>query len=145
MFAEDSVGVVTMNMIEARLAQFQPQILSIFRIVVGFLFLQHGLQKWFGFPAPNPNFANIQLVSMIGVAGSIEIVCGAFVAVGLFTRYAALLASGEMAVARRSSMAETWKFFTASRSSSSPSQAPARGASTRCCTGRPRNHSNKSP
>jgi putative oxidoreductase len=88
-----------MTAVESRLAQFQPQILSIFRIVVGLLFMQHGLQKWFGFPVPNPSFANIQLVSMIGVAGIIEITCGALVAVGLFTRYAALLASGEMAVA----------------------------------------------
>ena len=88
-----------MTAVESRLAQFQPQILSIFRIVVGLLFMQHGLQKWFGFPVPNPSFANIQLVSMIGVAGIIEITCGALVAVGLFNRYAALLASGEMAVA----------------------------------------------
>ena len=84
---------------EARLNQFQPQMLSIFRIMVGLLFLQHGFQKWFGIPVPNPNFANIQLISMVGVAGIIEIACGALVAVGLFTRYAALLASGEMAVA----------------------------------------------
>lgn len=88
-----------MDTLEARLNQFQPQMLSIFRIIVGLLFLQHGLQKWFGFPAPNPNFASIHLASMIGLAGIIEIVCGALVAVGLFTRYAALLASGEMAVA----------------------------------------------
>jgi putative oxidoreductase len=88
-----------MNTLEVRLNQFQPQMLSIFRIMVGLLFLQHGLQKWFGVPAPNPNFANIQLVSMVGVAGIIEMVCGTLVAVGLFTRYAALLASGEMAVA----------------------------------------------
>jgi putative oxidoreductase len=88
-----------MEMLEARLNQFRPQMLSILRIVMGLLFLQHGLQKWFGFPAPNPSFANIQLMSMVGVAGIIEITCGALVAVGLFTRYAALLASGEMAVA----------------------------------------------
>ena len=88
-----------MDTLDARLRQFQPQMLSIFRIMVGLLFLQHGLQKWFGIPVANPNFANIQLVSMIGVAGIVEIVCGALVAVGLFTRYAALLASGEMAVA----------------------------------------------
>lgn len=88
-----------MDTLEARLNQYQPQMLSIFRIVVGLLFLQHGLQKWFGIPVPNPNFANIQLISMVGVAGIIETACGALVAVGLFTRYAALLASGEMAVA----------------------------------------------
>lgn len=88
-----------MDRIAIKLDQYQPQALSILRIVVGLLFLQHGLQKWFGIPAPNPNFANIQLLSMVGVAGVIESTCGFLVTVGLFTRYAALIASGEMAVA----------------------------------------------
>ena len=88
-----------MDDIWAKVNRYHPQMLSILRIVVGLLFLQHGLQKWFGIPAANPNFANIQLFSMLGVAGLIEIVCGSLVAVGLFTRYAALIASGEMAVA----------------------------------------------
>jgi putative oxidoreductase len=88
-----------MDNIEAKLKRYQPQMLSILRIMFGLLFLQHGLVKWFGFPAANPNFANIQLFSMYGVAGVIEIVGGALIAVGLFTRYAAFIASGEMAVA----------------------------------------------
>jgi len=83
----------------AKLEQYRPQMLSIFRIVVGLLFLQHGLQKWFGIPAPNPSFANIQLFSMVGIAGVIEMTCGFLVTIGFFTRYAALLASGELAVA----------------------------------------------
>ena len=87
-----------MNTIEDRLTQYQPYVLSIFRIVMGLLFLQHGLQKWFGIPAVNPAYANIQLLSMVGMAGVIEIVCGSLIAVGLFTRYAAFIASGEMAV-----------------------------------------------
>ena len=86
-----------MNTIEARLDRYQPYMLSIFRIMVGLLFLQHGLQKWFGIPAVNPVYANIQLFTMVGMAGLIEIVCGSLVAVGLFTRYAAFIASGEMA------------------------------------------------
>lgn len=85
--------------IRATLNAWQPQMISIFRIVVGLLFLQHGLQKHFGFPVPMANNAAVQIVSMIGVAGIIEIVCGSLVTVGLFTRYAALIASGEMAYA----------------------------------------------
>ena len=88
-----------MDQIRAKLVQYQPQMLSVLRIVMGLLYLCHGLQKWFAFPAANPAFANIRLFTMVGVAGVIEIVCGALVAVGLFTRAAALLISGEMAVA----------------------------------------------
>jgi putative oxidoreductase len=88
-----------MDNIEAKLSRYQPQMLSILRIMFGLLYLQHGLVKWFGFPAPNPNFANIHLFTMIGIAGVIEIVGGALVTVGLFTRYAAFIISGEMAVA----------------------------------------------
>ena len=83
---------------EAKLDRHQPRMLSILRIMFGLLFLQHGLVKWFGFPAANPNFANIQLLSLIGIAGVIEIVGGALVTAGLFTRYAAFIMSGEMAV-----------------------------------------------
>jgi putative oxidoreductase len=83
---------------EAKLNRHQPRMLSILRIMFGLLFLQHGLVKWFGFPAANPNFANIQLLSLIGIAGVIEIVGGALVTAGLFTRYAAFIMSGEMAV-----------------------------------------------
>ncbi len=61
--------------------------------------MQHGLQKWFGIPVPSPAFANIQLLSLIGIAGCIEIIGGVLVTVGLFTRYAAFIMSGEMAVA----------------------------------------------
>jgi putative oxidoreductase len=83
---------------EAKLNRYQPRMLSILRIMFGLLFLQHGLVKWFGFPAANPNFANIQLLSLIGIAGVIEIVGGVLVTAGLFTRYAAFIMSGEMAV-----------------------------------------------
>jgi putative oxidoreductase len=84
--------------LSANLNRYQPQMLSILRIVVGLMFLQHGMQKWFGIPAVNPAYANIQLISMVGIAGVLEIVCGSLVAIGLFTRYAAFIASGEMAV-----------------------------------------------
>jgi len=86
-----------MDNIEAKLNQYQPQMLSIFRIMFGLLILQHGCQKWFGFPVPGP--ANISLMTMVGWAGVIELIAGGLVTVGLFTRYAAFIISGQMAVA----------------------------------------------
>ena len=88
-----------MPVLETRLEEWRPQVLSIMRIVAGLMIMQHGLEKWFGIPAPNPMFANIQLLSLIGIAGVIEITAGALVTIGLFTRYAAFILSGEMAVA----------------------------------------------
>jgi putative oxidoreductase len=84
---------------EDRLRAYQPQALSVLRIMTGLLFLSHGLQKWFAFPVANPLYANITLISWAGFAGLIEIVGGGLVAVGLYTRYAAFIMSGEMAVA----------------------------------------------
>ena len=84
-----------MNNIEARLNAYQPQILSIYRIMFGLLYLQHGLSKWFGFPTARP----ATMTAMLMIAGVIELVGGMLVTVGLFTRYAALIISGEMAVA----------------------------------------------
>jgi putative oxidoreductase len=68
---------------------------AIFRIVVGFLFLFHGLQKLFGAFGGEP----VELVSLMGLAGTIELTCGLLVMHGLFARWAAFLASGMMAVA----------------------------------------------
>ena len=84
---------------ESTLSKYQPQMLSILRIMVGLLFLSHGLQKLFGFPVPMQQNANFAMMSMIGIAGLIELIGGALVTVGLFTRIAALFTSGEMAVA----------------------------------------------
>jgi putative oxidoreductase len=84
---------------EATLDKYRPQMLSILRIVLGLMFLSHGIQKWFAFPTPMPAAANITLFSMIGIAGCIEMIGGALCTVGLFTRIAAFFMSGEMAVA----------------------------------------------
>ncbi len=81
------------------LSRYQSQALSILRIMAGLLFLSAGLQKWFGFPNVNPSFAKITLLSMAGIGGVIETVGGALVTVGLYTRAAAFIMSGEMAVA----------------------------------------------
>ena len=84
-------------MIGMKLAGWKPYILSLLRIVVGLLFLQHGLSKMFGFPGPVP--ANFNWLTMYGLAALIETVGGVLVTVGLFTRVAAFIMSGEMAFA----------------------------------------------
>jgi putative oxidoreductase len=75
-------------------ATWSPRVLSIVRIVVGLLFMEHGLSKYFGFPVTPP----FQVAGILWAAGAIEIVAGALVAIGLFTRPAAFIASGEMAI-----------------------------------------------
>ncbi len=65
------------------------------RIVAGYGFLLHGLQKIFGVLGGQQQ----ELLSLLGVAGLVELVGGALIAVGLFTRPTAFLASGQMAVA----------------------------------------------
>ncbi|MGH7554929.1 MAG: DoxX family protein, partial [Longimicrobiales bacterium] len=73
--------------------RFAPITYALFRIVFGFLFLCYGLQKMFGlFGGQVPPLASMQ-----GAAGVIETVCGLLIMLGLFTRLAAFLASGEMA------------------------------------------------
>ena len=77
--------------------RYAPHALGVLRIVAGLLFLAHGLVKLLGFPpgaAPGPQ----EPLSLMGVAAAIEIVTGALMVLGLFTRAAAFLASGEMAV-----------------------------------------------
>jgi putative oxidoreductase len=66
------------------------------RIFFGLLFMSHGLQKVFGLFGGAPAGAPPVVVY---VAGGIELVAGALIAIGLFTRWAAFIASGEMAVA----------------------------------------------
>jgi len=77
------------------LDRWAPHVLSILRIVVALLFLQHGLSKLFGFPQP---MAPPPMFTMIWFAGAIELVGGALLTLGLFTRVAAFIMSGEMAI-----------------------------------------------
>ena len=76
-----------------------PAMLSVLRIVAGLLFLAHGTQKFLSFPSGRADGIGLQLNSMPAFAGIIELVCGLLIAIGLFTRPAAFLASGTMAVA----------------------------------------------
>jgi putative oxidoreductase len=74
-----------------------PRLLSVLRIVAALIFMEHGTQKLLGFPAsenPGP-----PLFSLGGIAGILELVGGALLALGLFTRPVAFVLSGEMAVA----------------------------------------------
>jgi putative oxidoreductase len=79
------------------LSRWQPQILALLRIVTGLLFLEHATQKFFAFPAPFPMPG--PLPPLLVAAGAIELVGGVLITLGLFTRLAAFIASGEMAVA----------------------------------------------
>lgn len=79
------------------MASWGPRILSLVRIVSAFLFIQHGTQKIFGFPAAARS--EFVLASMSGVAGVLEMVGGALLLIGLFTRPVAFVLSGLMAFA----------------------------------------------
>jgi putative oxidoreductase len=83
---------------EATCKAWTPRILGIMRIVIGFLFLQHGTAKLLGIPHI-AMFDGLQMVSLIGLAGILELVGGTLILIGLFTRPVAFILSGEMAVA----------------------------------------------
>jgi putative oxidoreductase len=79
-------------------ARWEPYLLSVLRIVAAYLFIAHGTQKFFGFPATEPR-AGVALVSLLGLASMIEMIGGALMLLGLFTRPVAFVLAGEMAVA----------------------------------------------
>ena len=74
-----------------------PRLLAVFRIVMSVLFLSHGLVKIFGFPA-GAQPGKVPLLGLLGAAAVLEVVGGALVGLGLFTRPAAFLLSGQMAI-----------------------------------------------
>jgi putative oxidoreductase len=75
-----------------------PRAQGLLRIVVAYLYLQHGTAKLFKVPHV-AMFDNLQLMSLIGVAGILEVVGGVLLLIGLFTRPVAFILSGQMAVA----------------------------------------------
>jgi putative oxidoreductase len=87
-----------MKQIETVLIEWAPYVLSMLRIITGFLFLQHGMQKLFGYPAPPPG-GKPPVASLYGVAGLIEFFGAILIIAGLFTRPVAFILSGLMAVA----------------------------------------------
>jgi putative oxidoreductase len=82
---------------EAARSAWAYRLLSIVRIFIALLYLQHGLSKYLGFPAQPP--ANFHMFSLFGLAGAIEVIGSLLLLLGLFTRPAAFIMSGEMAVA----------------------------------------------
>jgi putative oxidoreductase len=77
-----------------------PRLLSVLRIVVGAMFIQHGSQKLFGaLGGTGPGQGAVALMSQMGVAGVLEFFGGLLLLLGLFTRPVAFLLSGMMAVA----------------------------------------------
>ena len=82
----------------ALLAIWTPRLLGILRIITGFLYLQHGTAKLFGAPHV-AMFDGLQVMSLMGVAGILELVGGALLLLGLFTRPVAFILSGQMAAA----------------------------------------------
>ncbi|HXM38556.1 MAG TPA: DoxX family protein [Gemmatimonadales bacterium] len=84
----------------ARWRSWAPQLLSILRIVVAFMFIQVGSAKWFAFPAAvMPGGGTAPVGSLVWVAAVLEVVGGGLLLLGLFTRPVAFILSGEMAFA----------------------------------------------
>jgi putative oxidoreductase len=85
-----------MDQFDRMLEKWQPVALSLFRFITGLLLFQYGIAKIFKFPVV-PMFANIP--PLIYTAGLIELILGALLMIGLFTRISAFILSGEMAFA----------------------------------------------
>jgi len=75
-----------------------PRAQGLLRIVTAYLFITHGTAKHFALPHV-ASFDKLQVFSLIGFAGMIELVGGALLLIGLFTRPVAFILSGEMAFA----------------------------------------------
>jgi putative oxidoreductase len=82
----------------AWISEWTPRAHALLRIVTAYLFLLHGTAKLFKMPHV-PMFDNLQLMSLMGLAGVLEVVGGVLVLIGLFTRPVAFILSGEMAAA----------------------------------------------
>lgn len=90
----------TSSGLAARWPALAPYLQSVLRIIAAFIFMLSGTMKIFAFPAGiPPEGGTAPLMSQIGIGGLLEVVCGALLLVGLFTRPAAFLMSGMMAVA----------------------------------------------
>ncbi|HYD89211.1 MAG TPA: DoxX family protein [Vitreimonas sp.] len=81
------------------LSKYSNNALGVLRIVSGLIFAEHGTQKFLSFPAGDAAGAGLALASPGHYAGIVELLAGFLITIGLFTRPAAFLASGTMAVA----------------------------------------------
>ena len=81
------------------LGRFSPQLLSVLRIVSALIFMAHGTAKLLGFPATEIFAQPPEMFTLPWIAGVLELVGGALLAAGLFTRPVAFVLSGEMAAA----------------------------------------------
>jgi len=79
-------------------ARWAPYLQSVLRMVVAFLFIAHGTQKFFGFPGAEAR-AGVPLLSLLGLASMLEMIGGTLLFLGLFTRPIAFILAGEMATA----------------------------------------------
>lgn len=104
---------------DALLETWTPRAQAALRIVAGFLFLQHATAKLFGIPHVEA-FDNLTLFSLVGFAGVLELIGGALLIVGLFTRPAAFILSGEMALAYFIAHAPHGHFLTPSMNQGEP-------------------------
>lgn len=86
-----------MAAVDDRAFVWAPKLLSVLRIVAGFMFMMHGAQKLLSFPMPMAQ--PIDLFSLLGLAGVLELVGGFLLLIGLGTRVVAFVLSGEMAFA----------------------------------------------
>src|SRR3546814_3665933 len=82
------------------LTSWAPHVLSLLRVASGAAFMAHGTMKWLNFPTRS--FPQPEVFSMTGASGAIELIGGALIVLGLFTRPAAFICSGMTAVAYRS-------------------------------------------
>ncbi|ODM74503.1 DoxX family protein [Bradyrhizobium elkanii] len=80
------------------LSKLQPVALSLFRFITGLLLFQFGVAKLLKFP-PGTMFEKVELFSLIGAAGALELVLGGLLMIGLFSRIVAFILAGEMAFA----------------------------------------------
>lgn len=87
-----------MNNSQKALQRWSPEIRSVLRIVAALLFVQHGCAKLLHVPY-QPMFAHLQLMSLLGLQGVIELLGGGLLAIGLFSRPVAFILCGDMAVA----------------------------------------------
>jgi putative oxidoreductase len=91
-------GKIMNNYNKTFFINWTPRVLGILRIIVGFLYVQHGMAKLFGVPHI-AMFDGLHVVSLLGLAGILELVGGTLILIGLFTQLAAFILSGEMAFA----------------------------------------------